>query len=189
MAVTLCNIHGVLCSKIADVHGIEFHDVRTLKFVYFQKIFRFLLHTTRDVTKGAQFPGCRITAGSQKSQHCHKQFFKTVHLLPKHLRFEHGGAKLVSCPRRRLTSLRPCTSRLSSQNSEICLQKYLPISSKLSITNNLKQNAVDYRNHFTIENNLKVEKKVCYFENKLLSTSENAWVGGEKSFLIWDQSF
>ena len=30
----------------------------------------------------------------------------------------------------------------------------------------MKQNAVDYRNHLTIENNLKVEKKVYYFENK-----------------------
>jgi len=40
-----------LCSKIADVHGIEVHDVRTWKFVYFRKIFRFLLHNTRDVTR------------------------------------------------------------------------------------------------------------------------------------------
>jgi len=121
---SLCKTHAVFCSKIADVHGIEVHDVRTLKFVYFQKIFRFLLHTTRDVTRGArgaQFPGCRITVGSQKSQQCHKQCFKTVRLLPKDLRFEHGGAKLASCPRRHLTSLRPCTSRLSSQNGEICL--------------------------------------------------------------------
>jgi len=55
---------------------------------------------------------------------------------------------------------------LSNQNGEICLQNYLSISGKLSITNNLKQNAVDYRNHLTIENNLKVEKKVYYFENK-----------------------
>jgi len=31
----------------------------------------------------------------------------------------------------------------SSQNGEICLQKYLPISGKLSITNYLKQTAVD----------------------------------------------
>jgi len=30
----------------------------------------------------------------------------------------------------------------------------------------LKQNTVDYRNHLTIENNLKVEKKLYYFENK-----------------------
>ena len=42
----------ILCSKIADVHGIEIDDVLTWKFVYFQKIFRFLLHNTRDVTRG-----------------------------------------------------------------------------------------------------------------------------------------
>ena len=134
---SLCKIHaeGLLCSKIADVHGIEVHDVRTWKFVYFRKIFRwFLLRNNRDVTrggKGVQFPGRRITAGGQKSQHCHKHFFKTVHLLPKDLRFEHGGAKLVSCPRCHLTSLRPCTWRLSGRNDEICLQKHLPISGRL----------------------------------------------------------
>jgi len=43
------------------------------------------------------------------------------------------------------------------------LQKYLPISGKLSITNYLKQNAVDYRSHLIIENNLKVEKKGILF--------------------------
>jgi len=31
----------------------------------------------------------------------------TAHLLPKDLKFEHGGAKLSSCPGRHLTSLRP----------------------------------------------------------------------------------
>jgi len=36
--------HATLCSKIADVHGIEVHDVRTWKFVYFRKLFRLLLH-------------------------------------------------------------------------------------------------------------------------------------------------
>jgi len=35
-------------------------------------------------------------------------FFNAVHLLPKDLRFEHGGAKHASCPGRRLTSFRPC---------------------------------------------------------------------------------
>jgi len=35
--------------------------------------------------------------------------------------------------------------------------KNLPISGKLSITNYLKQNAVDYRSHPTIEKNLKVD--------------------------------
>jgi len=48
------------------------------------------------------------------------------------------------------------TSRLSTQNGEICLQNYLPISGNLSITNYLKQNAIDYHSHLTIENNLKV---------------------------------
>jgi len=34
-------------------------------------------------------------------------FFNAVHLLPKDLNCEHGGAKLASCPGRHLTSLRP----------------------------------------------------------------------------------
>jgi len=50
--------------------------------------------------------------------------------------------------------------------AKICLLNYLPICGNLSITKNLKQNAVDYRNQLTIENNLKVEKMVYYFENK-----------------------
>ena len=160
-----------MCSKIADVHGIEVNDVLICKFVYFQKFFRFLLHNTRDVTRGQWGTISRAPNdyGRAKSHsNIITTFFKTVglHLFPKDLRFEHGGAKLVSFHRRHLTSLRSCTSRLSSQNDEICLQKYLPISGKLSITNYLKQNTVDYQSHLTIENNLKVEKKVYYFENR-----------------------
>ena len=34
-------------------------------------------------------------------------FFNTVHLLTKDFRFEHRGAKLLSCPGRHLTSVRP----------------------------------------------------------------------------------
>jgi len=66
---------------------------------------------------------------------------------------------------------------LSSQNGEICSQKYLPISGKLSITKYLQQNAVDYRSHLTIENNLKIGKKVYYFENKhnFPSPEKKAW--------------
>jgi len=64
---------------------------------------------------------------------------------------------------------------LSSQNGVFCLQKYVPISGKLSITNYLKQNAVKY--HLTIENNLNVEKRVYYFESKhnFPSPKTNAW--------------
>jgi len=161
-AGSLCKIHAILCSKIADVHGIDVHDHRTWNFFYFRKIVRFLLHSTRNVTKwgkGAQFRGCRITVGGQKLTTMSQALFKTVHLFPKDLRFEHGGAKLVSCPRRHLILLHPCTERLSSQNGKICWQKYLPTSGKLSIINYLKENAVDYWSHLTIENNLKVEKR------------------------------
>ena len=37
-------------------------------------------------------------------------FFNTVNLLPKDLRFEHGGTNLASCPGRHLTLLRPWNS-------------------------------------------------------------------------------
>ena len=167
--VSLCKLYVVgliLRSKIADVHGIEVHDVRTWKFVYFQKILRFLLHNTRDVTKGAQFLGRRITTGGKKSQQCHNQFFQNSTFASERPQVQTWGRQ-TCIPRRHLTSsLRPCTSRLSSQNDEICLRKYLPIGGKLSITSYLKQNAADYRSHITIENNLKVEKKVYYFENR-----------------------
>jgi len=43
--------------------------------------------------KGLQCPQRRITGF----------FFNTLHLLPKDLTFEHGGAKLASCPGRHLT--------------------------------------------------------------------------------------
>jgi len=66
---------------------------------------------------------------------------------------------------------------LSFQNVEICLQKYLPISGKLSITKYLKQNSVDYRSHLTIENNLKVERKDTLFRKQaqLSLPPKNAW--------------
>jgi len=49
---------------------------------------------------------------------------------------------------------------LSTPNGEIFLQKYPPISGKLSITIYFKQNAITYQSHLTIENNLKVKKWV-----------------------------
>jgi len=86
-----------------------------LKIFYFQKIFWFLLHNTADVMnggKGAQLPGRRNTAGEKIHKNVISTFLKTVHLLQKDLKFEHVGAKCVSCPRLHLTSLRPCISRL-----------------------------------------------------------------------------
>jgi len=48
--------------------------------------------------------GC---GGRQKVPSMSQIFFDTVDLLPKQLSFEHGGAKLASCPGRCRTSLRP----------------------------------------------------------------------------------
>jgi len=59
--------------------------------------------------KGAQLPGRRIIAGGAENPNSiTSAFFNTLHLLPKDLRFEHGGAKVSSCPGRHLTSLRLC---------------------------------------------------------------------------------
>jgi len=56
--------------------------------------------------------GRRITAGSLKrSSNVASTFFNTVHLFSKDFRFEHGGAKLASCPGRHLTSLRTWRQR------------------------------------------------------------------------------
>ena len=89
--------------------------------------------------QGGTIPLVPNHCGGTKSHNVISTVFNTVHLLPKGLRFEHGGAKLVSCPGRHRTSLRPCTSRLFSQNDEICLQKYLSISGKLSTTHYLNK--------------------------------------------------
>jgi len=66
----------------------------------------------------------------------------------------------------------------SRQIGEICLQKYLPISGKLSITSYLKQKAVDYRSRLTIENDLKVKKRYMISKTSttfLPSQKKNVW--------------
>ena len=59
----------------------------------------------RGGTRGVQ--GGDNSRASKSPNNVTSTFFNTVHLLPKDLRFEHGGAKLASCPGRHLTSLRP----------------------------------------------------------------------------------
>jgi len=66
-------------------------------------------------SKGAQFPGSNHYGGDKSLQGTPKTpnnatntFFNTVHLLPKDLGFENGGAKLAACLGRHLISLRPC---------------------------------------------------------------------------------
>ena len=62
-----------------------------------------------------QFFHSRIATGAkwlrrapESTDNVTSTFFSRVHLLPKDLRFEHGSAKLASCPGPHLTSLRPC---------------------------------------------------------------------------------
>ena len=69
---------------------------------------RWSLPGAKQGARGAQFPGRRMTArGTKSPNNFISAFLNTVYLLPKNLRFEHGGANLASCPRRHLTSLHP----------------------------------------------------------------------------------
>jgi len=53
--------------------------------------------------------GRGITAGAPKSHsNVTSTFFNTVYLLPKDVRFEHGGANSLLSHGRHPTSLRPC---------------------------------------------------------------------------------
>ena len=116
--------------------------------------------------KGGAIPRAPNHCGGGKKSQSHKHFLQYNTLLARDLRFKHGGAKFVSCPRRYLTSLSPCTSGLSSQNGENCLQKYLPISGKLSIANYLNKTLLICQSHLTTDNNLKIEKKRILFEKQ-----------------------
>jgi len=56
---------------------------------------------------GHNSPGAESLWGRRKVPTMLQALSSTAHLLPKDLKFEHGGAKLISCPGRHLTSLRP----------------------------------------------------------------------------------
>jgi len=58
-------------------------------------------------SRGRNCPGAESLRGAPKSPNNVMCNF-SIHLLPTDLRFEHGGAKLASCPGRHLTTLRPC---------------------------------------------------------------------------------
>jgi len=74
--------------------------------------------------------GHQITAGAPKStNNVTSAFFNAVLLLAKDFRLQHGGAKLASCPWRRLTSLRPWGHglfglMLVAPLSAVCLYSY-----------------------------------------------------------------
>jgi len=83
-----------------------------------------------------QYGGLVSLRGTPKSpNNVTSTSFNTVHLLPKDLRFEHGGAKLASCPGRHLTSLRPCSCPHVKYLSEVlCCAVWVVVpANKLSL--------------------------------------------------------
>ena len=61
----------------------------------------------RENTGRRYAPGTESLGGYEKSSQCRKYCHQRGNLLPKALRFQHGGAKLASFPGRHLTSVRP----------------------------------------------------------------------------------
>jgi len=73
---------------------------------------------------------------AEKSQHCHNYFLQCSTFAPKSLRFEHGGAKLASCPGHHLTSLRPwwwLRNKCTTKTFFSAIQKYSTESLNLNI--------------------------------------------------------
>jgi len=80
-----------------------------------QEFFGLTFYHARVQQGGHNAPGAESLRGAPKSpNNVTSAFFNTVHLLPKDLKFEHGSAKLASCPGRHLTWLRPGYHAFSS---------------------------------------------------------------------------
>ena len=60
---------------------------------------------TRGMQKGHNATGVKSLGAPKSPNNVISTFFNTAHLFLKDLKFEHGGAKLVSCPGRNLISV------------------------------------------------------------------------------------
>ena len=81
---------------------------------------------------GRNFPGAESLLGSRKVLTMSQVLSSTADLFSKDPRFEHGGAKLASCPGRYLTSQRPWPYCVISQVNTVHL--YLQHSKTLELT-------------------------------------------------------
>jgi len=81
----------------------SFHAVVALVLVFEA----FWLIGCRGVTRRGKGGTIPIPQAPKCPNNVTSYFFNAVHLLPKDLRFEHGGAKLASCPWRYINSLPP----------------------------------------------------------------------------------
>jgi len=85
----------------------------------------------RETSRG--FPGRRITAGSMKiPNNVSITFLNTVHLLPKDLRFEHGGAKLIPVEMARSKIFQVRTARNHPWTEDICSFSNRPVHGPLN---------------------------------------------------------
>jgi len=123
----------------------------------------------------AQSRGHRINAGAKKSQQCHKHLFQNSTFASEKPQVRTWGRQTCFFSQAPSNLGTPLHITIVKSKWRNLLQTYLPVSGNLSITNYLKQNAVDYLSHLTKDNNLKVDKKVYYFENKHNFPSKNAW--------------
>jgi len=102
----LAALYGVAHTFFGTCAPKNFEEMQTRTFSYKAKSHK---QGRNGGARGAQFPGRRVTMGrritagaSKSSKNVTSTFFNTVNLLPKELRFEHGGVKLASCPGRHL---------------------------------------------------------------------------------------
>ena len=100
---------------------------------------------------GRNSPGAESLRGRRKVLTMSKVLSLAAHLLPKDLRFEHGGAKLVSCPGRHLTSLHPC-----SCISRKYLYQLFPLKDGVPLTHTLRGSVLgDVRKHIHTRTHLR----------------------------------
>ena len=98
----------LILSMLLTIHTMSMHVHKTLcPFYTITKI----PPATRGRDEGGK--GGHNSPGTESLWRRHKvptmsQILSSIHLLPKDLRFEHRGAKPLSCPGRHLASLCPC---------------------------------------------------------------------------------
>ena len=123
-------LRNILCNETAlwgkDVKGLATFDDSSVDHAHLCP-WEWRKFAPRSGARGNDSPGAeslwgrRITAeGAESPNNVTRTVLNTVHLLPKNFICEHGGGKLVSCPWRHLTSLRPC----SPVNRSSCAQNY-----------------------------------------------------------------
>ena len=97
---------------------------------------------------GHNSPGAESLLGAKKSQQCDKHFFQNTTFASERPQVRTWGRQTCFLPQAPSNLVTPLHITIVSQNWEICLQKYLSISGKLSLTNYLKQNGVDLSKSF-----------------------------------------